>query len=444
MPGSWNITPAPVMATAGSLSNATYNGSPQTPSACVVTPISPNTYVGAAVSCANNPPTFGPNAGPNPGPGIVNPVPAYGTDSASNYAVTLVTGNWSIAKAPVTAMIMAVGKTYDTTTAAVASCALTSGVIPADINNVGCIASGAMFASANASPNPQTVTATVNLTGAADGNYVLSSVTPGMAIIAQATANITVTPYNVDYDGNPHTATGTATGVGNANLIADLNLSNTTQTSPGIYSADFWTFTDPAGNYAPVGATTITDIINPFTPTTSLNNARENHTATLLNNGLVLIAGGDVNNPYALIGAELYNPATGVFTPTGSLNTARSQHTATLLSNGTVLIAGGQDVNRQPLASVELYNPTTGAFTTLTSSLNTARRAATATLLSDGVTVLIVGGAGDLASAELYNAMSQTFTATGSLNSGALPSLGDAAEHRAGAHRVGLQQRLAY
>ena len=56
---------------------------------------------------------------------------------------------------------------------------------------------------------------------------------------------------------------------------------------------------------------------------------------------MVLIAGGEDSNGNALASAELYDPATGTFTPNGSLNTARILHTATLLNNGMVLIAGG-------------------------------------------------------------------------------------------------------
>lgn len=70
---------------------------------------------------------------------------------------------------------------------------------------------------------------------------------------------------------------------------------------------------------------------------------RFSHTATTLNNGMVLIAGGfgdSFGNSGYLANAELYNPATGTFTVTGSLNTAREYHSATLLNNGMVLIAG--------------------------------------------------------------------------------------------------------
>ncbi len=152
-----------------------------------------------------------------------------------------------------------------------------------------------------------------------------------------------------------------------------------------------------------------------FTLTGSLNTARELHTATLLNNGVVLIAGGYGSAGY-ISTAELYNPATGTFTPTGSLNSARYFHTATLLNNGMVLIAGGYGSSGY-LASAELYNPATGTFT-LTGSLNTARYEHTATLLDNGM-VLIAGGynGSSLASAELYNPATGTFSYTaGSLN----------------------------
>ena len=82
--------------------------------------------------------------------------------------------------------------------------------------------------------------------------------------IDKAAATIVVTPYHVTYDGNPHTATGTATGVGGANLSASLNLSGTTRTAAGDYPTDSWTFTNP--NYNDQSGT-VHDQIDKATPT---------------------------------------------------------------------------------------------------------------------------------------------------------------------------------
>jgi hypothetical protein len=141
------------------------------------------------------------------------------------------------------------------------------------------------------------------------------------------------------------------------------------------------------------------------TTTGNLNVARSNHTATLLPNGKVLVAGGLFNNT-ALDSAELYDPATGVWTPTGSLNTARGlQHTATLLPNGKVLVASG--------SSAELYDPATGMWTP-TGNLNNLG-VVTATLLPNGK-VLVVSGSTN--SAELYDPATGVWTPTGNLNNG--------------------------
>ncbi len=143
-----------------------------------------------------------------------------------------------------------------------------------------------------------------------------------------------------------------------------------------------------------------------FTSTGNMTVSRSGHTATLLPNGEVLLAGG---GGLGSLAAELYDPNTGSFFPTGNMNIARGWHTATLLPDGTVLIAGGYVGHSGSTSTTEIYDPATGAFT-LGPSLEQDRFSHTATLLSNG-DVLIVGGAssGDglfttaLTSAEIYH-----------------------------------------
>ena len=88
-----------------------------------------------------------------------------------------------------------------------------------------------------------------------------------------------------------------------------------------------------------------------------MNVARWHHTATLLSNGTVLVAGGMNGGNTSFASAEIYDPATGNWTLAGSLNNGRGLHTATLLSGGIVLVAGGID-NGVILASAERFTPT--------------------------------------------------------------------------------------
>ena len=154
------------------------------------------------------------------------------------------------------------------------------------------------------------------------------------------------------------------------------------------------------------------------TATGPLTTARYNHTATMLPSGKVLLVGG-AGDSSILGSAELYDPATQSFTAVGSLNVARMLHTATLLPGGQVLIAGGRGSSGDPVPGAELYDPATGAFTT-TGALLSPRYQHTATLLGTGK-VLIAGGykfgtTGVMATAELYDPATGMFSATGPLS----------------------------
>lgn len=158
-----------------------------------------------------------------------------------------------------------------------------------------------------------------------------------------------------------------------------------------------------------------------FTLTGSMHTARGGHTATLLENGQVLVAGGE-GSAGVLGSAELYNPATGAWTVTGSLSTPRAGHSATLLPSGEVLVAGGVvNSSGTATATAELYNPATGRWTS-TGSMAGTRYSHGVALLQSGE-VLVAGGvtlsfgvSETTNTAELFNPSTGVWTKTGNLN----------------------------
>jgi len=136
-------------------------------------------------------------------------------------------------------------------------------------------------------------------------------------------------------------------------------------------------------------------LYDPATGTISAIGPGPGSTATLLANGNVLFTGGTSDNGSSNR-AYLYDPATEAFRATGSMSASRLGQSATLQGDGTVLISGGQvlpgDGTGPPLASDEIYDPTTGTFS-MTGNMMTARVSPAASLLPDGTT-LVAGGWG--------------------------------------------------
>ena len=286
--------------------------------------------------------------------------------------------------------------------------------------NVATIATGGL--ATTASTGTSSIGATIN---SITGSTTLTVTPPVLVSITVTPANSSIPLGNTQQfsasgtysDGSTQNLTSAVTWSSSAPAVATISNASGSQGLSTTVAMGATTITATSGTTS--GATLFT-ITGGFVNTGSLNNARSGHTATLLNNQMVLIAGG-TNNPGgsgALASAELYSAPSGTFAMTGSLNAARYFHTATLLDNGTVLLVGGEDATGNALSSAELYDPVAQTFT-LTASLNVARISATATLLTNGK-VLIAGGKDStgnaLASAELYDPSAKTFTLTGSLN----------------------------
>lgn len=256
-----------------------------------------------------------------------------------------------------------------------------------------------------------------------------------LAAITFAAVMVGVTAIGVRLVSHPSVGTSPSAPLSSSPVPGD----SPSPSASNAVSASPLTERSPSSSRPAVGSPTPT--AREFVRTGSMTAGRIGHTATLLLDGRVLIAGGsrytadaglDGSGQPLTATAELYDPATAVFTPTGSMTTPRAHHTATLLADGRVLIAGGGNSGTEAdhgglfhgfaLASAEIYDPSTGRFSA-TQPMHDARIGGTALRLADA-RVLIVGGvvAGDVksnytdaptSSAEIFDPAAGTFVTTG-------------------------------
>jgi hypothetical protein len=254
---------------------------------------------------------------------------------------------------------------------------------------------------------------------------VVFSVSPQNSIEGQVLAGAPVSVIVTDSTNTPIANAAVSIGLNGAPPCAAAALGGTlTQTTDAAGTATFPDLTINRGQYGfalAASAGTAIGISNTFNvegfcDTGNLVTARVQQSSLGLPNGMVLQAGGIPSynaSSSVLASAELYNPVTHSFTAIGSMNSPRSGFTMTLLQNGLVLVAGGNS-GTALLASAELFDPSTNTFTLLSSSMVAPRALHTATLLTSGK-VLITGGGGPttaLSSAELFDPATNTFTAT--------------------------------
>ncbi|MBV7335817.1 hypothetical protein KFU94_47775 [Chloroflexi bacterium TSY] len=135
--------------------------------------------------------------------------------------------------------------------------------------------------------------------------------------------------------------------------------------------------------------------------TSNLSTARLEHTATVLSDGRVLVAGGKASGTQfiPLDSVEIFDPTNSTWSTINSLSTVRARHTATLLGDGRVLIAGGF-TGSAVLSSAEIFDPATGTWAATGNMIN-GHSGHTATLLNDDRT-LVVGGDNGTCCAELF------------------------------------------
>lgn len=296
------------------------------------------------------------------------------------------------------------------------------------------------------------VSITVNGTGL--GPATTASIALPIGSVALTTSQVTATSFEVTFLPNTLLAVGTFTlsiqnpSPGGGEATASLQVTSggplymttpradhTSTLLPNgkvLVAGGKWSMPGPPNSPALLLEINTAELYDPSTQlfyrtTTDMTSARSNHTATLLNDGTVLLTGGIGPNGFSpQATAEIYDPSRDTFTAVGPMTSARYGHTATLLSNGKVLLAGGDPSGTAGFATAELYDPGTKTFSATGQMIAggpfTTRIFHTATLLQDGRVLLAGGWSGlggidavSLSTAEIYDPVSGTFSSTGSL-----------------------------
>jgi len=259
-------------------------------------------------------------------------------------------------------------------------------------------------------PSPAQVSGTWSTTGSmSTGRYAITAVVlkDGKVLVAGGISGSTVVNTAEVYD--PATGAWTSTGnmkMGRAYYVAVLLPNGKVLVAGGCTNSNCSAATRTAELYNPT--------TGEWTATRSMSTLRYFFAGTRLNDGQVLVEGGcsRVNCGANSATAELYDPRARTWTLTGSMSSARDYHTATRLADGRVMVTGGYTGGNLS----EIYDPSTGAWTTTSPALYS--HALHSSTLLPGGKVLVEGGiVGYLPSAlcELYDPETAQWSSTGSM-----------------------------